>query len=119
MAWYWGVTPQQIWEQALSNGVEDQRSRSGENAVDIARKAFNRLFPEAAAAAERERIAQQRAKEEAKEKARRERVQSLENEIRALEHERDNLRGFFKGGKRKTLQAQIDVLQRELNSLKK
>lgn len=119
MAWYWNVTPQQIWEQALKNGVEDQRSRTTRNASDIAQKAFYKQFPEVAAAVEREKAAQQRAKKEAEEKERRARIRKLEGEIRDLENERDNLRGLFMGGKRKKLQAQIDALQRELDFLKR
>ena len=119
MAWYWKVTPQKIWEQALQTGIEDQRSYSFGNASEIAQRAFSETFPEVAAAAERERAERQRANEEAKAKEKRERIQQLERAIRELEKERDNLRGLFKGGKRKKIQAQIDELQNELNSLKR
>ena len=100
-------------------GIEDQRSRTTRNASDIAQKAFYKQFPEVAAAAAREKAAQQRAKKEAEEKERRARIRKLENEIRDLENERDNLRGLFMGGKRNKLQAQIDELQRELDFLKR
>lgn len=118
MAWYWKVTPQQIWEQALRNGVEDKRSRYSGNAIDIARGAFNQVFPEVAAAIEREKAERKRKEEEAERNAKIERIKKLEREISDLEYERDNLRGLFKGGKRRKIQEQIDVLQRELNSLK-
>jgi predicted RNase H-like nuclease (RuvC/YqgF family) len=47
-----------------------------------------------------------------------ERIKKLEREISDLEYERDNLRGLFKGSKRKKIQEQIDELKRELNTLK-
>lgn len=119
MVWYWNVTSQQIWEQALKNGVEDLRSYPTGNAVDIAHKAFHNLFPEVAAAAEREKVAQLRAKEEAEIKERREQIQRLERKIRELEYNRDNLRGLFARLKKKKLQAQIDKLHREVNLLKR
>ena len=118
MAWYWKVTPQKIWEQALQNGIEDQRSHSFGNASKIAQRAFAETFPEVVAVAERAKAQIQQANEQANAKEKHELIQRLERTIRELENERDNLRGLFKGRKRKKIQAQIDELQNELISLK-
>lgn len=124
MAWYWNATPQQIWEQALRNDIIDNRTQKAGSAMMLAQDAYRKAFNIREQKPVVNHAEEQRRKEQeaqaAREKQQKEaKIRDLENQIRALEQERDSLKGLFKGGKRRKIQEQIDELQRELRTLRR
>ena len=119
----WKTTPDEIWDAAMGNSMQDERGVSGRTRQDaeIAKnKALGQLrkgenetrepIMQANKAAEKNRTAGENEKTQHE-------IWKLMDQIAALKKERDALKGLFAGFKRKKLQKEIDELKERLNKL--
>lgn len=127
----WKVSPEDIWNAALQNSIEDSRghsSSSRSDAMAAKAKALSQIktrssTTQAAATstsmAPRSTNTQSQLNANAQTNPNAKRIKDLEESIAALQREVDSIGGLFGFVKRNKIKKEIEAQQRELDSLKR
>ena len=127
----WKVSPEQIWDAALQNEIEDSRGQSAASRSDaMAAKAkalsqieshSNDAARTAASTAPKQSAASARtqAQSPAPANPNARRIKELEESIAALQREADSIGGLFGFVKKNKIRKEIEAQQRELELLKR
>lgn len=127
----WKVSPEDIWNAALQNNIEDSRGQSSFSRSDVMSakaKALSQIKPRSSttpSAATSTNTAQKSANTQSQLNANvqtnpnAKRIKELEESIAALQREADSIGGLFGFVKRNKIKKEIEAQQRELESLKR
>ena len=127
----WKVSPEDIWNAALQNSIEDSRGQSSSSrndAIAAKTKALSQIKPRssttlssAANTNTTPRFAntQSLPKANAQTNPNAKRIKELEESIAALQREADSIEGVFGFVKRNKIKKEIEAQRRELESLKR
>ena len=127
----WKVSPEDIWNAALQNSIEDSRGQSSSSRSDAMAakaKALSQIKPRSNTtpstatstnSAPRSTNTQSQLNAKAQTNPNAKRIKELEESIAALQREADSIGGLFGFVKRNKIKKEIEAQQRELESLKR
>ena len=127
----WKVSPEDIWNAALQNSIEDSRGQSPSSRSDAMAaktKALSQIKPQSsttpstvtsANTAPKSTNTQSQLNAKAQTNPNAKRIKELEESIAALRREADSIGGLFGFVKRNKIKKEIEAQQRELEALKR
>ena len=127
----WKVSPEDIWNAALQNSIEDSRGQSSSSRSDAmaakakalsqikTRPSTNQSAATSTSTAPRSTNTQSQLNANAQTNPNAKRIKELEESIAALRREADSIGGLFGFVKRNKIKKEIEAQQRELDSLKR